>query len=94
MRRLDGALRARLHPLRAGRFHLAYRHLRHYAEIAPNGSWNWRWLGQAAEAIGETDEARRAYERAIEIEEAGGHETDAFELLRALNGEGRERRAS
>ena len=69
----------------AGRFKEAYRHLRYYTEISPAGSWNWCWYGKAAEAIGEVDEARSAYERAIEIEEAGGEETDAGELLDQLD---------
>lgn len=66
-----------------GRHHEAYRHLRYYAQIAPAGAWNWCWLGRAAAAIGETGEARAAYERAIALE-AGGEETDARELLHAL----------
>lgn len=66
------------------RFHEAYRHLRYYAEIAPNGAWNWCWFGKAAQAIGELDEARAAYERAIELEDEHGEETDAAELLEAL----------
>ncbi|WP_051471426.1 ADP-ribosylglycohydrolase family protein [Patulibacter minatonensis] len=45
----------------------AYGHLRHYTEIAPLGAWNWCWYGQAAEAVGELSEARRAYRRAIEL---------------------------
>lgn len=69
-----------------GRIPEAYRHLRHYTEIAPNGSWNWCWLGKAAQALGETAEARTAYERAIELEEAGEQETDARELLGRLDG--------
>ena len=74
-----------------GRHHDAYRHLRHYTEIAPAGSWNWCWLGKAAEAIGEIGEARRAYERAIHIERfEEGEETDAPELLERLD----ERRAA
>jgi len=47
-----------------GRYHEAYRHLRYYAQIAPASAWNWCWLGKAAQAIGETGEARAAYERA------------------------------
>jgi tetratricopeptide (TPR) repeat protein len=71
-----------------GRFHEAYRHLRYYSEISPAHPWNWRWLGIACEAIGETAEARQAYERAIELEEAGQEETDAMELLaRLVNGD-------
>ena len=68
-----------------GRFNEAYRHLRHYTEIAPAGAWNWCWLGKAAEAVGEAAEARRAYERAIALEEDSGEETDAPELLAELN---------
>lgn len=40
-----------------GRYHDAYRHLRHYAEIAPCHAWNWCWFGKAAAAPGERDEA-------------------------------------
>jgi hypothetical protein len=68
-----------------GRFPEAYRHLRHYTEIAPRGSWNWCWLGKAAEAIGATAEARAAYERALELEPEGGEETDARERLDRLD---------
>jgi tetratricopeptide (TPR) repeat protein len=68
-----------------GRFHDAYRHLRHYTEIAPCYSWNWRWFGRAAEAMGELDEARRAYERAIALEDDGQDETDARDLLAELD---------
>ncbi len=67
-----------------GRPHEAYRHLRHYVEIAPAGSWNWCWFGRAAQAIGELEEARAAYERAIELEGASGDETDAADLLAGL----------
>jgi len=72
-----------LHEL--GRYPEAYRHLRYYTEISPCGSWNWRWLGAAARDVGEIDEARAAFRRAIELEEAGGHETDARELLAGLD---------
>lgn len=65
----------------------AYRHLRHYVEIAPAHSWNWCWYGKAAAAIREIEEARRAYERAIELTEAGEDETDAPELLAELEGQ-------
>jgi ADP-ribosyl-[dinitrogen reductase] hydrolase len=68
-----------------GRFPEAYRHLRHYTEIAPCGSWNWCWLGKAATAIGERVEAQAAYERAIELEAGGEQETDAPELLAGLD---------
>lgn len=66
------------------RYPEAYRHLRHYTEIAPAGSWNWCWLGKAAAAIGEVSEARTAFQRAIELTEVGGEETDAPELLAEL----------
>lgn len=69
-----------------GRFREAYRHLRYYAETAPAMPWNHCWFGRAAEAIGELGEARAAYERAIELTEAGAEETDAPELLAALEG--------
>ena len=65
-----------------GRHHEAYRHLRYYIGIAPAGAWNWCWLGKAAAAIGETDEARQAYERAILLDT--DNETDAREQLAAL----------
>ena len=68
-----------------GRYHEAYRHLRHYTEISPCGGWNWCWLGKAAEAIGEFVEARQAYERALELEPEHDEETDARELLAALD---------
>src|SRR3954470_21525130 len=67
-----------------GRHAEAYRHLRHYTEIAPPGAWNWCWYGYAAEAIGEVIEARRAYRRAIELERAGDQATDAAERLERL----------
>ena len=67
-----------------GRFHEAYRHLRYYTEIAPASSWTWYWYGRAAESIGENDEAIAAFQRACEIEAAGGEETDAAELLTLL----------
>ncbi len=68
------------------RFPEAYRHLRHYTEIAPCGSWNWCWLGKAAEAIGETAEARTAYECALELECNGDQVSNARELLEQLDG--------
>jgi tetratricopeptide (TPR) repeat protein len=66
------------------RFQEAYRHLRYYCEVAPAGSWNWCWFGRAAAAIGETGEARAAFERAIELERNGDAETDALEQLQLL----------
>ena len=69
-----------------GRFREAYRHLRHYTEIAPHGSWNWCWFGKGAEAVGERDEAVAAYERALELEADGDEETEATERLKELVG--------
>ncbi len=69
-----------------GRFREAYSHLRLYTELAPHCAWNWCWLGRAAAAIGETDEARGALERAIELTAQGDDETDADELLAELAG--------
>ena len=71
-----------LHEL--GRHQEAYRHLRHYAELAPHGSWNWCWYGRAAQSLGLWQEARHAYEIAIELEEDGGDATDARDLLAGL----------
>ena len=70
-----------------GRFNEAYRHLRYYTELAPRLAWAWSWYGKAAQAIGELDEARAAYERAIELEHDDPDEqTDAQELLDELGG--------
>lgn len=69
-----------------GRYPEAYRHLRHYTEIAPHGTWPWCWYGKGAEALGEKGEAIAAYERALELEADDGEETDATELLKALVG--------
>jgi tetratricopeptide (TPR) repeat protein len=69
-----------------GRHHEAYRHLRYYVGIAPAGAWNWAWLGRAAAAIGETEEARDAFERAILLDK--DNETDAREQLAALTSDG------
>ena len=62
----------------------AYTHLRRYSEIAPHNSWAWLWLGRAAEALGEFDEARTAYARAVRREREGSFRTDAPERLRRL----------
>ena len=68
------------------RFHEAYRHLRHYTELAPRNSWAWCWFGKACTSLGEVSEARAALKRALELEAAGSFETDARELLRGLVG--------
>jgi tetratricopeptide (TPR) repeat protein len=66
------------------RFHEAYGHLRRYTELCPKNSWAWCWFGKACVGKGEPEEARRAFERAIEVEAAGSFETDAEELLDEL----------
>lgn len=68
-----------------GRYTEAYRHLRFYAGIAPHGSWNHRWYGVAARDIGETEEARKAFQQAIKLEKQDDEQTDAKELLAALD---------
>lgn len=73
-----------LHAL--GDFRGAYRHLRAYAEITPRNAWSWCWLGRACIALGELGEARTVLTTALEIETAGGDETDARELLEELDG--------
>jgi tetratricopeptide (TPR) repeat protein len=76
----------------------AYAHLRHYAAIAPHGAWNWNYLGRAADAIGETEEARHAFRRAIELAPPDGHaqKVDAQERLARVEerGERPRRRAT
>jgi tetratricopeptide (TPR) repeat protein len=67
-----------------GRTREAYRHLRAYTEIAPLNAWAWCYRGRAAEAIGDADDARAAYRRAIGLEREGGEETDASALLAAM----------
>jgi hypothetical protein len=67
-----------------GRHREAYSHLRRYTELAPHNSWAWLWLGRSAEAVGELDEARAAYRRAIRREREGSFRTDAQERLREL----------
>ena len=56
----------------------AYRHLRAYTELVPADGWAWCWLGKACEGMGELDEARSTYEKAIHLD---GDGTDAPELL-------------
>lgn len=65
-----------------GRVPEAYRHLRHYCEIAPCEAWAWCWYGRATAALGEIDEAARAFAQAIELDE--DDETEARELADAL----------
>jgi tetratricopeptide (TPR) repeat protein len=80
-----------LHDL--GRIRESYGHLRRYTELAPHNSWAWLWLGRAAEAVGEIDEARSAYRRAIRREREGSFRTDAPERLRELDRRTGERQA-
>ena len=68
-----------------GRHRDAYQHLRHYTEIAPHCAWNWCWYGKAAEAIGETGEAKSAYREALRLEALDGGQTDARNRLQALD---------
>ena len=67
-----------------GELKLAYRHLRAYAELVSWNAWAWCWLGRACEEMGETVEAVAAYERACDLQEEGGFETDAPRLLDGL----------
>src|SRR4051812_12923926 len=69
---------------RLERFQEAYRHLRYYAEIAPALNWSQYWYGRAAEALGQEGEARRAYRRAVELDDPWKPETDAQERVAAL----------
>lgn len=66
-----------------GRLPEAYRHTRHYCEIAPAEPWAWCWFGKVAAAMGEDAEAAVAFERAIELED-DDEPTDAAELLDRL----------
>lgn len=68
-----------------GEYHHAYRHLRHYTEIAPRCSWAWCWYGRAAAALGEHAEARVAWRHAIALEDEGEEATDARELLEGFD---------
>jgi Flp pilus assembly protein TadD len=94
----DGALRPGRHAVAVGRHQEAYRHLRYYTEISPELTWTWCWYGRAAEALGLDGEARSAYRRAVELEDASGPATGADDLLdklearRARNRRARRRR--
>ncbi len=61
-----------------GRYRGAYRHLRAYTELVSVDGWAWCWLGKACEAMGDKEEARSTYSKAIELD---GDHTDAPELL-------------
>jgi tetratricopeptide (TPR) repeat protein len=69
--------------LELGEAHDAYRHLRHYTELAPSLAWAWCYRGRAAAALGDLAEARMAYRRAIALE-PDDDPTTARELLAAL----------
>jgi tetratricopeptide (TPR) repeat protein len=71
--------------LELGRDHDAYRFLRRYTELAPSLAWAWCYRGRAAAAIGEHQEARMAYRRAIALEK-DDDPTIARELLAELRG--------
>lgn len=71
-----------------GNHHVAYGHLRHYVTLAEAEPWAWCWLGKAAFAIGETDEAAKAWQRAVALELGGDGETEAQELLGELRRRG------
>jgi hypothetical protein len=62
----------------------AYTHLRWYARHAPGSASAWCWLGRAAEALDNVEEAVTAYERAVALEEPGGEATGAAVLLAGL----------
>lgn len=64
------------------RYREAYCHLRAYTELVPADGWAWCWLGKACEAMGELDEARSTYEKAIHLD---GDETEAPERLTNLD---------
>ena len=64
----------------------AYRHLRYFTELVPRDAWAWRYLGVAAEQMGERVEAVAAYRRAAELETAE-EPTDAHERLDAMGEE-------
>ena len=84
-RRLDGPLRTRLRALRHRGVPRGLRTPPPLRHIAPALAWNWRWYGYAAEKTDETEEARKAYRKAIEVNEEydqGG--TDAEERLERL----------
>lgn len=69
-----------------GHYTEAYGHLRYYTTLAPRNSWAWCWFGKACVCVGETSEAEEAFRRALELEEEGAAETDAYDLLAELTG--------
>lgn len=67
-----------------GRHREAYSHLRYYAEANAHNAWAWCWVGKTCEELGDLDEARGAYARALALEHGGGFHTDAASRLEAL----------
>lgn len=63
-----------------GQFGESYSHLRYYATLATHDPWIWCWLGKAALAVGEREEAIKAWCRA-RLLEGDEHVTDASDLL-------------
>ena len=54
-----------------GRPREAFGHLAMYTEICPRNAWAWAFRGRAAQHMGETAEARLAYQTALGFEAAG-----------------------
>jgi tetratricopeptide (TPR) repeat protein len=78
---------------RLGRYREAYRHLRYSASLSPELTWSWYAYGRAAQALGLDGEACDAYDRAVALEDGGGEETGARELLAQMRARRPKRRA-
>lgn len=63
----------------------AVEQLEAYLECADDEGNAWGRLGEALRRLGRDDEARRAYERGIEVAEAHGHPTMAEEFREILD---------
>ena len=70
--------------LRLGRYREAYRHLRYYTHVAPELTFTWCAYARAADALGLADEAEHAARRAVALEDSGGQDSGARELLERL----------
>ena len=70
-----------------GRPREAFGHLAMYTEICPRNAWAWAFRGRAAHRMGETAEARLAYQAALGYEAAGSTETNAAIWLAELDAE-------
>ena len=70
-----------------GRPREAFGHLAMYTEICPRNAWAWAFRGRAAHHMGETAEARLAYQAALGYEAAGSTETNAAIWLAELDAE-------